>query len=51
MKIHLDLPWGGVFELEREPREPLQWEKFIALVLLAAGVLLVALLLGAVALK
>lgn len=48
MKIHIDLPWGGAFELEREPMER---EKFLALVLLAAGVLLVALLLGAVALK
>lgn len=51
MKIHIDLPWGGAFELEREPLEPMEREKFLALVLLAAGVLLVALLLGAVALK
>ncbi len=43
MKFHCDLPWGGHLHIEREPME---WDKFLALVLLAAGALFVLLLLG-----
>lgn len=28
MKIHLDLPGGGCFEIERKPREPMSYERF-----------------------
>lgn len=45
MKIHIDLPWGGTFDLERQP---LGLEKFYALCGLAGAALLVTLLLGAV---
>lgn len=48
MKLHIDLPWGGAFDLERQPMEP---AKFYALCALAAGALLVALLLGGIALR
>jgi len=47
LKIHIDLPWGGHLRFEREP---LEREKFYALVALAAGALFVALLLGGAAL-
>lgn len=47
MKIHIDLPWGGYLRFEWEP---LEREKFYALVALAAGALFVALLLGGAAL-
>ncbi len=43
MKIHIDLPWGGHLRYEREPMER---EKFYALVALAAGALFVALIFG-----
>lgn len=45
MKLHVDLPWGGVLDLERQPLEP---EKFYALCGLAGAALFVTLLLGAV---
>lgn len=45
MKIHIDFPWGGAFEMERKPME---LEKFYALCGVAGAVLFVALLLGAV---
>lgn len=45
MKIHIDFPWGGTFEMERQPMEP---EKFYALCGLAGAALLVTLLLGSV---
>lgn len=45
MKLHIDLPWGGAFEMERQP---MGLEKFYALCYVAGGVLLVVLLLGAV---
>ena len=47
LKIHIDLPWGGHLRFEREPMER---EKFYALVALAAWALFVALLLGGAAL-
>lgn len=31
MKIHLDLPGGGCFEIERKPREPMSYERFEAI--------------------
>lgn len=48
MKIHVDLPWGGTFEMERQP---MKMEKFHVLCGLAAGVLVVTLFLGVVALR
>lgn len=45
MKLHIDFPWGGAFEMERKPME---LEKFYSLCGLAGGALFVALLLGAV---
>lgn len=48
MKIHIDLPWGGHLHIEREPMD---MDKFGLLCALAAGALIVALLLGSVALK
>ena len=48
MKIKIQLPSGGYFEFRREPLED---GKFYALVALAAGALVVILLLGSVALK
>lgn len=45
MKVHIDLPWGGHLRYEREPLED---GKFYAL---AAGALVVVLLLGSVALR
>ncbi len=46
MKIHIDLPWGGHLHIEREPREPMNMDKFNLLCALAAGALVVLLLLG-----
>lgn len=49
MKIHIDLPWGGCFEFEcepRRPREPLDWDKFRYLCYLAAGVAAAVVILG-----
>lgn len=48
MKLHIDLPWGGTFELERQPMDH---EKFYALCGVAAWALLVSLFLGGVALR
>ena len=48
MKLHIDLPWGGTFEMDRQP---LGLEKFYALCGLAGAALFVALLLGGVALR
>ena len=54
MKIYLKLPGGVVLcciRKPRPPREPMDSGKFYALVCLAAGALLVALLLGSSAIK
>lgn len=48
MKLHVDLPWGGTFELERQPMER---EKFYAVCCIVGAGLFVALLLGSVALR
>lgn len=48
MKVHIDLPWGVHLRYEREPLED---GKFYALAALAAGALVVVLLLGSVALR
>ena len=45
MKIHIDLLWGGKFELDHQPMNP---GKFYALCGLAGVALFVALLLGTV---
>lgn len=45
MKLHIDLPWGGKFEMERQP---MGLEKFYALCGLGGAALFVTLLLGAV---
>lgn len=28
MKIHIDLPWGGTFDFERERRKPMDSDRF-----------------------
>jgi len=48
MKIFLKLPSGAEFSLERAPLEA---DKFYALIGLAAGALLVAVILGGIALS
>ena len=48
MKSHINLPWGGTFELERKP---LETAKFYTLCGIAAGALFVTLILGCVALR
>ena len=47
MKIHIDLPWGGSLDIEREP---LDEGKFYAICCVIGGALAVALLLGSAAL-
>lgn len=44
LKIHIDLPWGGSLDIEREPME---FDRFCLLCMLAAGAMLVALLMSA----
>ena len=41
MKIHMDLPWGGTLDIEREPMD---FDKFALLCALCAGAMVVALL-------
>lgn len=45
LKIHIDLPWGGTFELEHQPMDR---EKFYALCGVAGAGLFVVLLLGSI---
>lgn len=44
MKIHLDLPWGGTFDCEREPRKPLSEDKFMIVCLIIGGAIFAAFL-------
>ena len=48
LKIHIDLPWGGHLHIEREL---MSMDKFRLICALAAGGLVVLLLLGSTALK
>ena len=48
LKIHIDLPWGGTFDMDRQP---LGLSKFYALCGVVSGTLLVTLFLGIVALR
>ena len=43
MKLHIDLPWGGCLDIERQP---MQMEKFYALCGVAGGALVVLLFVG-----
>lgn len=46
MEIRVPLPWGGEFYYRREPRKPMDKDKFYAVCYLLAGALVVTLILG-----
>ena len=48
MKIRFTLPWGGTFEFERQPREPLNGDKFAGVCILIGLAMLFGCVLAAI---